>query len=179
MDGFYAGLSHPVGEPIQGLILATAGLLVARTHPARNSSLLKGAIATIALGMICAWTISPLPPVPATLITLSVALICAALVAALREPGSGLAATCLLPAGLIIGMNALPEQGNGMVATTIGSFAGSVLMLICISGCTIWMRRQETELGWLNLAPRVAASWCLAISAVLLAFECSAIAASN
>lgn len=170
IEGFYSGLVHPVMEPAQGLAVFIAGMLSARAGPDHASGRLQALLGAVLVGMAGGWLAGAPASAIATTLTLPAVMICALLITALRAPPAGMAHACTLPTGLLIGINALPEPGAGMVLTTSGSLAGAVFLLIVASGCTIWTDRQARTISWLDLAPRVAGSWCLAVCLLLFAF---------
>lgn len=170
MEGFYRGLAQPVTEPAQGLAVAAAGLLIARTDPAwiLKSMAAFQAAALVALLILGLSFGAPIEHVATAL--LGLALLCGAALAIWRTADGRLVGALSLLTGLVAGANALPEPGEGMTVTSAGSLAGLAVLSAYAAGTAAWLKRQETQYGWLHLVPRVAGSWIGAIALLMLAF---------
>lgn len=168
LGGFTGGMIHAVTEMPAPLALAGLGLLLgqlddhamARCYAAFAAGMCAGLTATLLAGS----------SVPHQTAMLLVTLAAAATVAAgFRQPGL-LALLLALAGGLCFGVLAAPDPAP--LATLLYAITGGVMAacwaLIAVSAA-VYMARQRYPAPWLRIGLRIAASWIVAISALMLA----------
>lgn len=173
LDGFYAGLWHPLSTPDQALVLVALALLLGSFALAR----LMPAFLGLAFGLLIGMSLGPVA-VDVPLWLLALACGAASWAALLPGRGRGLAAGFAALAGIGLGLASVPEAGpsTDRMITMAGSFAGVMLATFYLSG-GIDLLRDRVRLAWLPIALRVVAAWVAALSVLMLAFALSGTAA--
>lgn len=177
LGGFTGGMIHAVTEMPAPLALAGLGLLLglldehamARSFAAFAVGMLAGLAVTLASG-------SSLPhQTPMLLVTLAAS----ATVAAGLRSAALVALVLAFLGGLCFGVLATPDPAP--LTTLLYAITGGVMAacwaLIAISAA-IYMARQRYTAPWLAIGIRIAASWIVAISALVLALFVKSGAAS-
>lgn len=166
-----SGLIQPILEPVQGLLTATLGLVLARA-PARIQPRAWGLyLIALPAGALCAWGLGG-GQVTLPALGLVVLLGIGHSAQTTTSPAPALAAA--LSTGLVAGLAALPDlspQAEGLLPTTVGSLAGAALMTLYLAGAASWSLRQARRHMAFALAPRVLAAWAAAAAILLVAFE--------
>jgi hydrogenase/urease accessory protein HupE len=165
VEGFYAGLRHPLTTPDQALVLLATGLLLGGFALPR----LVPAFVALAAGLAVGLALGHLAPAaPAWLYALAVATGAAAALL----PGRGLGAAVALAGvcGLALGWASVPEPGPSFdrAVTMTGSFAGALLLTLYLAG-GIDLLRERLDRPAIRIAFRVAAAWITAIANLMLA----------
>jgi hydrogenase/urease accessory protein HupE len=169
IEGFYAGLLHPLSTPDQALALLSTGLLLGgfalRRLAVAFGAAAVGLAAGVATGLTPGSPTGDLAPWLFGFATL--AAICAAL-----APGRALPLVALLSLGAcaLLGWAALPDAGppRDRAFTVAGSVTGAALGLMYIAGC-IDLLRERIRGPALCIALRVLAAWIAAITLLMLA----------
>jgi len=167
MEGFYAGLLHPLSTPDQAVALLATGLLLGGFAMQR----LAVAFGAVAVGLATGLALGTPSGNPAPWLFGLAAL--AAAVAALA-PGRALplAALLSLGAGALLGWALLPDAGppRDRAFTTSGSVTGAALGLLYLAG-GLDLLRDRLRTPWLAVALRVLAAWIAAIALLMLALR--------
>lgn len=171
IDGFYAGLLHPVSTPDQALALLATGLLLGGFAMQR----LPAAFGAAAIGLVTGLATGLAPgvptgdPAPWLFGLATVAAICTAL-----APGRALPLVVLLSlgAGALLGWASLPDAGppRDRAFTVAGAVTGAALGLLYIAG-GIELLRDRIRAPALGIALRVLAAWIAAITLLMLALR--------
>lgn len=169
-EGLYRGLLHPIAEPLQGLLAAAFGLVLARSKSENASR----ALAIAAIAGITAALVKAVAWADAAVIMLGLAgatLTCGLTLAAFRRVPRALGVGLAILAGLVLGANAVSEGEVGRLATSIGSLVGGALLIIYLSGLGHWLAKRETQYRFSYLVPQIAGAWIAAIAIMIIAFE--------
>lgn len=168
LGGFTGGMIHAVTEMPAPLALAGLGLLLglldehamARCFFAFAAAMLAGLTATLVSGS----------SVPHQTAMLLVTLAAAATVASgLRRPGL-LAPLLALAGGICFGILATPDPAplTTLAYAITGGVMAACWALIAVSAA-VYLARQRYTASWFPIGLRIAASWIVAISALMLA----------
>ena len=174
-EGLYKGLAHPALEPMQGLALVAAGLVMGRAAADGGAGVfarawlvfaaaaLAGLGAHLALGA-AAMTVSP-AAAAALLVGGAVAL-----TAQLARP-MVLAASAV--SGLAAGWTALPDPGPAaaVAVTALGAMLAALLLPGFVAARTSGVMRRSVRHPVLAIVLRVLASWIAAIAVLVIAFS--------
>jgi hydrogenase/urease accessory protein HupE len=167
IDGFYAGLLHPVSTPDQALALLATGLLLGGFAMQRLHWAFGAATIGLAAGLALGTPTGDPAPWLFGLATL------AATFAALA-PGRALPLVVLLSlgAGAVLGWASLPDAGpsRDRAFTMAGAATGAALGLLYLAGC-IDLLRDRIRASALCIALRVLAAWIAAITLLMLALH--------
>lgn len=168
LEGFYSGLAQPLREPALGLAALALVLLILQDFPRR---LYRGGPVYglgVALGLLAARPLAALLPLEPALLAL--AGLAAGLAALTGDRGTRPALALLPLLGLGIGATCVADPGPGtaVALTTLGTLAGTHLVLVWLGGAIDWARAR-TQSPVLPLGLRVAASWLTAACVLLLA----------
>jgi urease accessory protein len=168
MGDFISGLLHPWMTPTHVLILLSLGLWLGQHLPLRVGLPLKvfipGAALGLALSTVHWFTFVP-PPV---LVAISLV---AGTVVALKARLSGPSAAVLLAvAALAIGLDSGVETGTGFTVfkTLLGTWVSLGIGLLNL-GYYVSLASDRKK-KWISIGIRVAGSWIVAISLLMLAF---------
>lgn len=174
-EGFFRGLTHPVLEPLQGLVAGAFGLVAGRQRrsgavEAWGVALVAGLLAALAKAFLAA------DMAVATALLAASALFSGLALASFRAPPRFLVLGLAVFSGLVLGANTVSEGEAGRLATSLGSLAGAALMVIYLTGLGAWLAAREARFDWLHLVPRIAGAWIAAIAILVLAFELGGVA---
>lgn len=161
------GALHPVSVPAHVLILLGLGIALGQQVPFRPGRTLLVFVpcAAVALGLTMRFTFAV--PQPALI---GIAL-CAGAVVAVGRQLPFIAWAILVAAGAVcMGLDSGVENGSGAteIRMLCGTLAGLVIYLFTTSFYTSMAVEQEKK--WLHIGLRVAGSWIVAISLMMLAF---------
>jgi hypothetical protein len=167
---FYATLLHPLADPSQGLVLAAAGVLLARqpletVRPAYAALALVGAM-TVLLGGLAAHGNPGLGLVAVGSAGLGLAALSG--VALGRWPAVALAVAAAVMAGLAIDLPPGPRAGS---LAALGGALGIALACLLVWGLVDLLQRR---LG--RVAGAVAGSWIAAVGLMAAALSLSGVA---
>lgn len=168
-EGFLRGLSHPVLEPLQGLLCLTAGLLIGycrRGDPRLYLGLYAGGACAGVLTLLSGLAAAELKPLILLALVLAVSLIVVVGGAPSRRVSLPLCFVC----GLAGGVNAVSEAGPGQLVTSGGSVMGGLLVTLYVYGAADWVKEREIRFAWLRFAPRLVASWTSSIAILCITF---------
>ena len=167
MGDFVSGLAHPLTTPAHVLVILGLALLLGQHTPLKLKMpmLVFGPLSAVALLLTTTGIVKSVPPP---------FLICIALVAAifvaLEKPLPPLWCGALFAVAAIgVGFDSRVENGStGVVIKTLAGTWISLMALVCdlafyVSFCT----RKK----WQRIGIRVAGSWIIAISLLMLAFS--------
>jgi urease accessory protein len=168
MGDFISGVLHPWMTPTHLIILLALGLWLGQHVPLRLALPLKVFVPVSALALAlttCHWIVVVPPP-----ILVAIAFAAATIVALdARLPGSA-AAVLLGAAGLAIGLDSGVETGTPFTIfkTLLGTWVSLGIGLVNI-GYYVSLATERKK-KWVDIGVRVAASWIVAISLMMLAF---------
>ena len=168
MGDFISGLLHPWMTPTHLIILLALGLWLGQRTPLRLALPLKVFVPVSALALAlttCHWIAVVPPP-----ILVAIAFIAAAVVALdARLPGYAMA-VLLTAAALAIGLDSGVETGTPFTIfkTLLGTWVSLGIGLVNI-GYYVSLATERKK-KWIDIGVRVAASWIVAISLMMLAF---------
>lgn len=171
--GFYVGVLHPLTSPSHVLLIIAMSLLLGnagRESRTRNLSVLFVAVFT---GLVMAFFLAELLPLVALILLLTAMIGITVIIARPLPRWYILTLTGL--GGSLLALDSLPDPGPflDVLITTFGSLAGiHYLILYGSLGVTVSLERWSTPV--LPIAIRVAASWLVAISVMVMAFTISA-----
>jgi len=170
IEGFYAGLLHPLIEITQGLLLIGLGVLIAQ-HP---RAITKRALLLFLVALMSSGLVNFVIPglAIAELILLPLALIVGVLVAIARPLHQMVVIPLVLAAGITSGTISVPEAGalSAMIITATGSFVGAIVIFLYAFGAADWLL-SKTERPWLSIGLRIIGSWVAAICLLMLALS--------
>lgn len=173
-EGVFSGLLHPLIEPGQGMLALSAALLIGRQG--RGAFALGWAIWSVAVaagalaGLIWALTVGGNVP---TGVLAGTVLILGASAALSAQTGSATLIALAGLAGMIAGLNAVPEPGAwaAMALTGLGAAAGAVVLTGYAGAGAVWLSLRTGKAGeFASVGMRVAASWLAAAAALVTAF---------
>lgn len=163
---FVGGMLHPLTTPTHLLILIALGLLIGQHKPLNLKTPLSVFIPISALAL-CLTTTGIVKTV-CTPILISIALFASVLVSLQKSlPSWVIQAICVL-AAIAIGLDSTVESGTPIiiVKTLLGTWTG-LFLIIGYSGYYISMFSKQE---WQKIGVRVASSWIIAASLMILAF---------
>lgn len=168
MNHFTSGVLHPLMTPAHVLVLLGLGLCVGQHPPLRLKVPLIAfaAVSVIALGGTMTGRIAGVHQA----ILAGVALAAGAVVA-IGKPLPIWARAVLCGAGaLAIGLDSGADSGSGLavVSTLLGTWFA--LMLCVLNGAHYVSLAAEKNKQWIQIGVRVAGSWIVAISLLVVAF---------
>jgi len=170
IEGFYAGLLHPLTAPEQILALLAVALLLApmaRHGIARAwSAFALAAAAGIGLGQV------GLATGQEGLVLLVLACLAASLGAlGPKAPPASLGIALAGCAGLLLGILSTPDPGalEGTAITVFGSLVGVTVALLYAAGGLGWVLDRYRQPA-VRLGSRIAAAWVAAIALLMTAF---------
>ena len=164
---FTGGILHPLMTPAHVLILLALGVSLGQHVPLRSGVLLRvfAPSASIALALtMTGW----IPIHPALLAVIALG---AGAVVAIGKPLPSFARCTLFSAGaLAIGLDSGVETGGTatVISTLLGTWIGLLLFLFAIAYYASLAAERKRQ--WIDIALRVAGSWNVAISLLMLAF---------
>ena len=168
MSSFMTGALHPLMTPLHVIILLALGLAVGQHVPLRLGKPLQVFAAGAAIGLSLTAT-GRIPAVhPGILAAIAFAI--GAVVAIGRQLPFPLRAMLIGAAALAIGLDSGAETGGAwtILGTLAGAWVGLLVYLVNFAFYT--SLAAETKKQWLQIGIRVAGSWILAISVLMLAF---------
>ncbi|MEE4120294.1 MAG: hypothetical protein V2I65_14915 [Paracoccaceae bacterium] len=170
IEGFYAGLLHPLSTPDQALALLATGLLLGGFAMQR----LAVAFGAAAIGLATGLALGTPTGDPAPWL-FGLAALAAALAALVPGRALPLAALLSLGAGVLLGWASLPDAGppRDRAFTMAGSVTGAALGLLYLAG-GLDLLRDRLRAPWLAVALRVLAAWIAAIALLMLALRLAA-----
>jgi hydrogenase/urease accessory protein HupE len=167
MGDFINGLLHPLMTPSHVLIIVGLGLLAGRRRPFNLKAPMAVFILLSGAALIVASTgrIKAIHP-PA----LSCIALCAGTLLALdRNPSTLPLCALFAAAALLMGLDSAIEPGSSASAikTTLGNW---ISLVVPVCDIAIYVSLGG-EAKWLKVALRIAGSWLIAISLLVLAFS--------
>jgi hypothetical protein len=162
---FYAALLHPLADPGQGLVVAAAGVLLAR-QPVETVRPAFAALAVAGASAVLAGAVAPHPAPGLALVALGAAgfgLMALAGVRLGRWPAVALAAAAGIAAGLAID---LPPGWRAGGLATLGGALGIAFGCLLVWGLVDLLQRR---LG--RVAGAVAGSWIAAVGVMAAALS--------
>ena len=165
IGAFYNGLLHPVLVPTHALVIMALGLLIGRHAPGTESRLGWSVFVLAISGALLfgARSGAALPD----LVLITLVLITASLVALDARSSSYTCAFVAGTAGIALGLDSSADVAGqpapGTWVTLTGIAVGTVLCLTYVGGVA-----ARTGLSWHRVAVRIAASWMMAISLIVL-----------
>lgn len=168
MSSFMTGALHPLMTPPHVIILLALGLAVGQHVPLRLGKPLQVFAACSAIGLALTATGRIAGVHPAILSGIAFAL--GGLVALGKELPTVVRATLIGAGALAIGLDSGMETGGAMAifGTLAGTWIGLLVYLVNFAFYTSLAAEKKQQ--WLQIAIRVAGSWILAISLLMLAF---------
>jgi hydrogenase/urease accessory protein HupE len=167
LGDFYSGLLHPLTTPSHVLIIVAIGLLAGRRRPFHLKAPMAVFITFSGAALLVA-TVGGFQGIHPT-VMVGIAL-CAGLLLALDKNPS-IAPFCALVAVAAVAMgldSAVESQSvNAVVNTLLGNWI-SMVVLVCDVAIYVSL---GGEAKWLKIALRIAGSWIVAISLLVLAFS--------
>ncbi len=168
MNHFMNGFLHPLLTPLHVLILLALGVSLGQRVPLRAGVLLRvfAPVAAVALALT---TTGWLPAVhPAVLA--AIALGAGAVVAVGKEIPALARGALFAAAALGIGLDSGAETGTAaaVITSLLGTWIGLPVWLYSIAYYSSLAAARKMK--WVDIALRVAGSWIIAISLLLLAF---------
>jgi len=167
LGDFYSGLLHPLTTPAHILIIVALGLLAGRRRPFHLKAPMAVFITTSGVALIAA-SVGGIKAVhPALLI--SIALCAGTLLTLDRNPGTLHFCALFAIAAAAMGLDSAAESAStaAVVKTLLGNWV-SLAVLVCDIAIYVSL---GGEAKWLKVALRIAGSWIIAISLLVLAFS--------
>ena len=164
---FTGGILHPLMTPAHVLILLALGVSLGQHVPLRAGVLLRVFAPSAAIALALTMT-GWIPIHPALLAVIALG---AGTVVAIEKPLPSFARCTLFSvAALAIGLDSGVETGGTatVITTLLGTWIGLLLFLFAIAYYASLAAEQKRK--WLDIALRVAGSWIVAISLLMLAF---------
>jgi hydrogenase/urease accessory protein HupE len=162
------GIMHPLSTPAHLLVLLALGLLLGQRVPLRVGPVVKVFAPVAAVALLLTMT-GRIPTLPQPLF-IAIALVAATAVAlAARLPAPALAALLAI-AAIAIGLDSTVEGASA--GFTLVSLAGTwaCLVVLLLNLAYYLSLAAEKRVKWIDIALRVAGSWIIAISLLVLAF---------
>jgi urease accessory protein len=172
IEGFYAGLVHPLSTAGQLLCVLALGFMLAHRWPSGFARPFGVFVASFVVGIVAAASSFEFGNEE---IILLLAGMIAASITALHPPAIK-AVDLILSAigGLVIGLVSWPDGDDlsAILVTIAGSFIGSSVGLLYVAGA-IGALRQRFTAAWAGIGLRVIAAWIAAITFLMtsLAFS--------
>jgi hydrogenase/urease accessory protein HupE len=171
VEGFYAGLLHPLSTPDQAVALLATGLMLGGFAMRRRRPAFGAVTLGLATGMATGLALGTPTSDPAPWL-FGFATLAAALAALAPGRALPLAALLSLGAGTLVGWASLPDAGlpRDRAFTMAGSVTGAALGLLYLAG-GLDLLRDRLRAPWLAIALRVLAAWIAAIAFLMLALH--------
>jgi hydrogenase/urease accessory protein HupE len=168
MSSFMTGALHPLMTPSHVIVLLALGLAVGQHVPLRLGMPLKVSAGFSAIGLALTTTGRIAGVHPGCLA--GIAFLSGAVVALGKKLPSVVPAILLGAGALAIGLDSGVEKGSGwtMFGTLSGTWVGLLVYLVNFAFYTSLAAEKREQ--WLQIGIRVAGSWILAISVLMLAF---------
>jgi urease accessory protein len=166
MNGFVAGMLHPLEVPTHVLALVASGLLIGQQRRVRTAVLLALFAASVAAGLAAlAFAVRQTFAADALLLA---AAVCGAGVALARRLPAPVYATLAVVTGIALGLDSPPRAIALHVAvlTLIGTGLGASLVLALVAGTTRMLTRD-----WQMIGVRILGSWIVASAVLVLALH--------
>jgi urease accessory protein len=165
---FAAGFIHPLLTPLHVLLLVAAGLWLGQ-FPALKFGVPYAAFAGVAALALAATAFGFMPTVPAAAFS-GVALSAGVLVASGTRMPLLVYSIFLGLIGGLIGLDSGLESGSAfaVLKTLLGTWVSLVVCLLAVIYYVSMAAEQNKK--WMDIAIRVAGSWIVAISILMLAF---------
>jgi urease accessory protein len=168
MNHFTSGALHPLMTPAHVLILLGLGLCVGQHLPLRLKLPLGvfAAFSAIGLGLTTTGWLAGVHPA----ILAGIALAAGAVVAVGKDLPLWVRGGLCAAGGLAIGLDSTAEPGAALVvfSTLLGTWLAMFLVLLNIAHYTSLAAEKNKQ--WIHIGIRVAGSWIVAISLLVLAF---------
>jgi urease accessory protein len=165
---FTNGVLHPLVSPAHVLILLGLGLWIGQRMPYRPKLpiCVTAAFACIGLALTTTGWIPAVHPA----ILAGIALGAGAMVAVGRQFSPWILATFCAAGALAIGLDSGAETGaaTAVFATLLGTWLAILIVLLNLGHYTALAVEKDKQ--WLHIGIRVAGSWIVAISLLVLAF---------
>ena len=170
LDDFVNGVIHPLFTPAHVLVLLAFGFWIGRHPPLRLRSPLPAFALGALVGLLLAGRglVTQIPP-PVLLVA---AMLAAVVVAADIKVPLAIRVTLTAIAGLLLGMDSAPEAAStpsAVFKTLLGTWVGLYIWLVNPAFYVSILPRKK----WADYAVRIAASWIIAISFMVIAFAFS------
>jgi urease accessory protein len=164
---FYSGLFHPLTTPSHVLVIVALGLLAGRRQPfnVKAPMAVFATLSGLALMVATVVGIKAIHPV----LLLGLALGAGVLLALDKDPDTLSFCALLAAAALVMGLDSAVETGSTASATKtiLGNWISLVVLVYDIAIYVSLGGRRR----WLKVALRIAGSWIIAISLMVLAFS--------
>ena len=167
VDEFAAGILHPLMTPAHVLVLLSLGLLLGQHPPLRLKTPLLS-FAVFAAAALCATTFHLAAAVPQSLI-LALALCGAIFVSAAWPMPAPAQAILFAAAALAVGFDSAVGDSPSRLAevkTLLGIWVSLIITLVSVAFYVSLLPPKK----WLQIAVRIAGSWIIAITVMMLAF---------
>jgi urease accessory protein len=164
---FYSGLLHPLTTPSHVLIIVAIGLLAGRRRPFYLKTPMI-VFSTFSGAALIIGTVGGIKAIhPAVMVGIA---LCAAIPLALdKDPSTTLFCALVAVAAVAMGLDSAVESKStaAVVKTLLGNWT-SLVVLVCDVAIYVSL---GGEAKWLKVALRIAGSWIIAISLLVLAFS--------
>lgn len=170
LDEFVNGLIHPLFTPAHVLVLLAFGFWIGRHPPLRLRSPLPAFALGTLVGLLFAWK-GLVTQIPSPVLLVA-AMVAAVAVATDFKIPLTIRVILTALAGILLGMDSAPEAAitPGAVAKTLlGTWVGLYIWLVNPAFYISILPRKK----WADYAVRIAASWIIAISFIVIAFAFS------
>jgi len=168
IEGFYAGVLHPLTAPPTLLALLALGMMLGHAWPQRTAVAWMAFMLCLLSGLVSGSMGAHLPFERHGLLLVA---ILAASLSALMPRVSPLPRVLLGGVGgLLLGAASAPDPGpwRAAIVTMTGSFVGAGVALFYVSG-GIQVLRERFPQEWARIGLRIAAAWIAAVSCLMLA----------
>jgi hydrogenase/urease accessory protein HupE len=169
MNHFTPGLLHPWMTPAHFILLLALGLWLGQHVPLRLGLPLKvfAPLSAAALAFTTTGWIAGVPPP----LLVAIALLSGAVVALEARLPSSAGAGLLAAAAMAIGLDSGAEAGTplAIIGTLLGTWVSLSLGLVNIAYYVSLAAERRQK--WMSIGLRIAGSWIVAISLLMLAFS--------
>jgi hydrogenase/urease accessory protein HupE len=163
IGAFYNGMLHPLLVPAHLLALIAVGLLIGQNAPRGSRAALPAFAIALAIALLAGAL--GVPPIPELLLPI-LALVCGLAVALSAPIGVAVPVAAAAVAGLLVGLDSLPEDmaGRAFWLSLAGTGTGAFLSVTYIGGLAAWLDRP-----WQKIGVRVLGSWTAASAILVIA----------
>ena len=167
MGDFISGVIHPLTTPSHILVIVGLGLLAGRRRPfsLKAPMIVFIALSATALVLATAGGIKSIQPA----VLLAIALCAGSLLALDKNPPTLPLAALFAAAALAMGLDSAAEAGSR--ASIAKTLLGNWISLVVLTYDIALYVSLGGEKKWLKVALRIAGSWIIAISLLVLAFS--------
>lgn len=173
LGDFWNGVLHPVTMPVQVMILLGLGLLCGRRTPLtlKGPVLAFVSVSAAALAWTATGRITSVPPP----LLITAALVPGGLLALDWDPPPPVLVALFAGAALLLGLDSAVDTGGTSSVLTTATLTQTLLgtwvaLAVLIIDIPIYVGLGQ-GLPWLRIATRIAGSWIVAITLMMLAFH--------